>query len=83
MEFNEQKPKLKLAAKPREFITNTVANLRGFITNSRRVLVISSKPGSREFQAMVKATAIGIVVIGAVGYIFYLIFTLFGIGKGA
>jgi len=83
MEFEGRKEKFNPAAKLRESISNTIANLRGFITNSRRVLVISSKPSSREFQAMVKATAIGIVVIAVVGYTIYLIFTLFGIGKGA
>ncbi|MCX6798993.1 MAG: protein translocase SEC61 complex subunit gamma [Candidatus Diapherotrites archaeon] len=58
---------------------NPLASLRSFIASSRRVFIIAKKPDSREFQAMIKATAIGIIVIGAIGYIIYLVFVLAGI----
>ncbi len=68
MESEEQKPKF-----------DPVAKIRAFIASSRRVFVISSKPNSKEFQAMIKATAIGIAVVGVIGYIIYLIFGLLGL----
>lgn len=49
-------------------------NLRSFIANSKRVLVIAKKPDRKEFEIMAKVTGIGIIIIGIIGYVIYLIF---------
>jgi protein transport protein SEC61 subunit gamma-like protein len=48
--------------------------LKAFIANSRRVLVIAKKPDRKEFETMAKVTGIGILIIGIIGYVIYLIF---------
>ncbi|MFA4855606.1 MAG: protein translocase SEC61 complex subunit gamma [archaeon] len=53
---------------------NIKENLRAFIANSRRVLVIAKKPDRKEFETMAKVTGIGIIIIAAIGYAIYLIF---------
>jgi protein transport protein SEC61 subunit gamma-like protein len=53
---------------------NIMENLRSFIANSRRVLVIAKKPDRKEFETMAKVTGIGIVIVGAIAYVIYLIF---------
>lgn len=44
-------------------------NISGFIKNSIRVLKLTTKPKRDEFTFVAKVTALGIVVIGSVGYI--------------
>lgn len=55
-------------------------NLRAFIANSRRVLIIAKKPSWKEFETMAKVTGIGIIIIGAIGYVIYLIFAFLPFG---
>ncbi len=54
--------------------------LRGFIANSRRVLLIAKKPDWSEFQTMAKVTGIGIIIIAIIGYLVYLLFAFTGLG---
>ncbi|MDP2974143.1 MAG: protein translocase SEC61 complex subunit gamma [Candidatus Diapherotrites archaeon] len=54
--------------------------LRGFFDSSKRVLIIAKKPTWQEFQVMAKVTGIGIIIIGAIAYVVYLIFAFSGIG---
>jgi protein transport protein SEC61 subunit gamma-like protein len=51
-----------------------------FVASSKRVLVIAKKPSKDEFMAMIKVTAIGIILIGIIGIIVQLFFVLTGIG---
>ncbi len=44
----------------------------------RRVLLISSKPDKEEFTQSVKITGIGILIIGAIGFIIFLAVMLMG-----
>ncbi len=42
----------------------------------RRVLRITKKPTSKEFKMIVKVTGLGIVAIGAIGFVIWLVLTL-------
>jgi protein transport protein SEC61 subunit gamma-like protein len=46
---------------------------REFIDNSRRILNISYKPSNEEFRKTAKVILLGIILIGAVGFIIGLI----------
>lgn len=43
------------------------------LANYKRVLKIASKPSKEEFLTAARICAIGMVVLGAIGFIFYLI----------
>ena len=43
--------------------------LRGFINESARVLKVTRKPSKLEFQTIVKASGLGMVIIGLLGFI--------------
>ena len=43
--------------------------LRGFINESARVLKVTRKPSKLEFQTIVKASGLGMVIIGLMGFI--------------
>ena len=49
-----------------------------FLKQSRRVILIASKPDQEEYRQSVKITAIGIAIIGAIGFIIFLIIRLIG-----
>lgn len=51
-----------------------------FLSSSKRVLIIAKKPAKDEFMAMIKVTAIGIIIIGVIGIFVQLFFVLTGIG---
>ncbi len=42
---------------------------RGFINESARVLKVTRKPSKLEFQTIVKASGLGMVIIGILGFI--------------
>lgn len=45
-----------------------------FIQDSKRVLIVSKKPSREEFMAALKITGLGILIIGIVGLITFLVF---------
>ncbi|MBT4805544.1 protein translocase SEC61 complex subunit gamma [Candidatus Woesearchaeota archaeon] len=47
--------------------------LRRFWKETVRVLRITKKPGKEEFATSVKITGIGIAIIGALGFVIFLI----------
>ncbi len=47
--------------------------LRDFFTESRRVLMVTKKPGWKEFKMAVKITGIGMILIGIIGLIIRMI----------
>ena len=55
---------------------NLVERLKNFITKSRRVLLVASKPTPEEFKVSAKITGIGIVVVGIIGFLIFILFTL-------
>lgn len=50
-----------------------------FIKDSKRVLKVSRKPDSKEYIEMAKVTSIGVLIIGAVGFVVVLIGQLIGL----
>ncbi|MBS3121730.1 protein translocase SEC61 complex subunit gamma [Candidatus Woesearchaeota archaeon] len=59
MEF-QQKPSL-------------LQKLKDFITECKRVLMITKKPDQFELKAIVKVSSLGILLIGAIGFLVQLI----------
>lgn len=51
--------------------------IRERLQNYRRVLKIAKKPGFEDFKFSAKICGLGIAVIGAIGFLIYLIFVLF------
>ncbi|MSR86071.1 protein translocase SEC61 complex subunit gamma [Candidatus Woesearchaeota archaeon] len=52
---------------------------KSFVKECRRVLQITKKPSTEEYKAIVKVTGIGILLIGALGFIISMIGALTGI----
>ena len=51
--------------------------LRAFLTNARHILNISYKPGNEEFNRSAKVILLGILLIGALGFIISIIIGYF------
>ena len=49
-----------------------IKGLKSFIIECKRVLRITKKPDSTEFQTIVKISGLGILFIGALGFIIFL-----------
>lgn len=52
--------------------------LKELIDRIRRVLLVSSKPDKEEFVQSIKITGLGMVLIGFIGFIIFLIVMLIG-----
>ena len=46
-------------------------NIKEFLDNCRRVLTISKKPATDEYMRTLRVAAIGVGLIGAIGFIFF------------
>ena len=58
---------------------NVQENFDKFIKDSKRVLKVSRKPDGKEYRELAKISAIGVVIIGGVGYILVCLGSLIGI----
>lgn len=45
------------------------SKLKRFIEESKRVLIVTKKPSKVEFQTIVKASGLGILIIGFIGFV--------------
>jgi len=52
-------------------------NLKEKLGNYRRVLSIAKKPTLENFLESVRKCAIGMILIGSIGFLIYLVFVLF------
>ena len=59
---------------------NFAEMLSNFVDDSKRIFVVSRKPTMDEYKRMALIVALGMAVIGIIGYIIYLFFSLTGIG---
>jgi protein transport protein SEC61 subunit gamma-like protein len=50
-----------------------ISKLKTFIIECKRVLTITKKPDAEEFKTIVKISGLGMLVIGAVGFILFII----------
>ena len=46
---------------------------KSFIVECKRVFQVTKKPGKQEFIAIVKVTGLGILLIGAIGFLLQLL----------
>lgn len=53
---------------------NFVEKLKKFTGDAKRVLIVAKKPSKEEFLSALKITSLGIITIGIVGFITFLIF---------
>ena len=50
-----------------------------FVKDSKRVLKVSRKPDAQEYRELAKVSAIGVVIIGVVGFVIVLLGSLIGL----
>ena len=50
-----------------------MSKLKSFITECKRVLKITKKPRMEEFGNIVKISALGMLMIGAIGFLLFII----------
>jgi len=55
-------------------VATSTEKLKSFFAESRRVLMVTKKPGMKEFKMAAKITGIGMILIGLIG----LVIRLFG-----
>ena len=53
-------------------MNSVIVKLKSFCKESIRVLKITKKPDSFEFKTIVKASALGMFIIGALGFVIFL-----------
>ena len=58
---------------------NAIETLTKFISDSKRIFVVSRKPSKDEYKKMAIIIALGIIVIGLIGFFIQLVFTLSGL----
>ncbi len=50
-----------------------IQKLKTFIAECKRVLMVTKKPDREEYNTTIKVAGLGILVIGAIGFILYLL----------
>lgn len=48
-----------------------MGKLKSFVIECKRVLKVTKKPDAEEFKTIVKISALGMLVIGAIGFILF------------
>ena len=54
-------------------MASVTEKIKTFLSESRRVLMVTKKPGMKEFKMAVKITGIGMILIGSIGLIIRMI----------
>jgi len=54
-------------------VATVMEKLKSFWVESKRVLMVTKKPGWREFKLAVKITGLGMILIGTIGLIIRLL----------
>jgi len=54
-------------------LANVTERVKNFWAESRRVLMVTKKPGMKEFKMAAKITGIGMILIGSIGLVIRLI----------
>ncbi|MEK6808906.1 MAG: protein translocase SEC61 complex subunit gamma [Nanoarchaeota archaeon] len=58
-------------------ISNITSKVKSFVIECKRVLQLTKKPNRDEFKTIVKASAIGIAIIGILGFIIQMTYIIF------
>jgi len=61
-------------------ISELIVKLKTFILECKRVFLVTKKPTKQEFTSIAKVTGIGILLIGLIGFIIFMIWQII---KGA
>ena len=59
-----------------EWIIKGIRRLKSFSIECKRVFKVTKKPSMDEFKIVSKVSAIGVAVIGALGFLIHLIYQL-------
>ena len=54
-----------------------ISRFKSFVIECKRVFRVTKKPSNLEFKTIVKASGLGIIVIGLIGFIIHMIKQLF------
>ena len=54
-----------------------IQNLKSFVAKSKRVWLVLKKPTRKEYEMIAKVSAIGLVLLGFLGFILSLIMKIF------
>ncbi len=54
-----------------------ISKFKSFVIECKRVFRVTKKPSNLEFKTIVKASGLGIIVIGLIGFIIHIIKQLF------
>ncbi len=55
---------------------STLLRMKRFFLQSKRVYKITKKPSNEEYKMVVKVTGIGMLVIGAIGFLIHFVWKL-------
>ncbi|WP_432645175.1 protein translocase SEC61 complex subunit gamma [Methanobrevibacter sp.] len=58
---------------------NVQEDFNKFIKDSKRVLKVAKKPDSKEYRELAKISALGVAVIGVLGFVIVLLGSLIGL----
>ncbi len=54
-----------------------ISRFKGFVIECKRVFRVTKKPSNLEFKTIVKASGLGIIIIGLIGFMIQMIKQLF------
>ena len=58
---------------------NVQESFNKFVKDAKRVLKVSRKPDKQEYLELAKVTSIGVVIVGAIGFVIVLLGSLIGL----
>jgi len=58
-------------------IGSLLSKLKEFTGECKRVLIVTKKPSKDEFRTIVKAAGIGMMMIGAIGFLIHMLKAVF------
>ena len=58
---------------------NVQESFNKFVKDAKRVLKVSRKPDRQEYLELAKVTSIGVVIVGAIGFVIVLLGSLIGL----
>ena len=58
---------------------NVQESFNKFIKDSKRVLKVSRKPDKQEYLELAKVTSLGVVIVGVIGFVVFLLGALIGL----
>ncbi len=76
-EYNDAQYTAATGDKKQSWFTTQRLKLKDFFVECKRVLIVTKKPTKEEFKTIVKVSGLGILIIGAIGFVIQLVEVLF------